>query len=124
MISFRKKLAEWLYPVDMAALTRQNLNNIKVDTSYIDELPMEEYKDFLNKTREIWLNPAFKVIRDHLASVQVDYVAREAQDVRQMDFARASINGVSLFWEEVQHLNSLFESLAKTDEKYDRNEIL
>lgn len=122
-MGIRRKIAEWLYPTDMAALTRANLNAIKVEP-YIEDLSVEEYREFLNKAHEIWANPVFRKVKDHLMSAQVDYVARQAQDLRQMDFARASINGLSLIWEEFEHLNSLFENLNKKEDIYDRYDIV
>lgn len=122
-MGIRRKIAEWLYPTDMAALTRANLNAIKVEP-YIEDLSVEEYREFLNKAHEIWVNPVFRKVKDHLMSAQVDYVARQAQDLRQMDFARASINGLSLIWEEFEHLNSLFENLNKKEDIYDRYDIV
>ena len=123
MKSIRRKLAEWLYPIDIAALTRKNLNDVKVEP-YIESFSMEENREFLNQAHDIWINPALKKIKDHLISAQVEFVAREARDVRQMDFARASINGLSLIYEELEHLNSLFENLSKHEENYDKYDIV
>jgi hypothetical protein len=123
MIGIRRKLAEWLYPCDMAALTRKNLNDIKVDSAYLD-LPQDDYKKFLAEASVIFNRPEFKEVTSHLIAAQVEYVAREAQDVRQMDFARASINGISLVFEEFERLNSLYEATVKPKEDYDIHEIV
>ena len=123
MKGLRRRLAEWLYPTDMAALTRRNLGGVKVDAPYLEFLK-EEYDDFLKKAHEIWVNPVLKSVREHLSEAQVDYIVKEAQDVRQMDFARASLNGICLVWEEMERLNSLFEGLSRKEDEYDRTEIM
>lgn len=124
MNELRRKLAEWLYPVDMAALTRKNLDNIKVGSQYLEGLTQDDYKSFLSDANVIFTRPVFDAVISHLANMQVEYVAKEAQDLRQVDFGRASINGIALVREEFERLKSLYESTIKPEEKYDKHDIV
>lgn len=119
----RQKIAEWIWPLDTAALTRKNLNGVDLEASY-DELPQEEYKEFLTNAGLVFKNKAFKRVIDHFIASQVEYAAKQAQDVRQLDFARASINGMTLVYEEFERLNGLYIEMVKSKETYDKWGIL
>ena len=124
MRNLRKTLAEWLYPHDMAELTRKNLGQIKVESSFIENLSMDDYKQFLTDAGTLFRNPTFKAVKDYLISCQIEFAAKEAQDMRQVDFARASINGISIMWEEFERLNGLYEEMVKKNDSYDKFDIV
>lgn len=110
-LSAQKQLAE---SANIVALARQQLagfdpQNIDFDTfhnyeqrSILDELDEEEAAHFLNEAHALYSNSALRTILDFLTRHQVLFGQKNAESLLALNFSRATINGLSLLWEEVE----------------------
>lgn len=89
-----------------------------------DGLTENEKKEFRGGCHTLAGSQALKRIIDHIINVQGNYIARKAQSMEQVGFARATINAAELIREEVKRLNGLWLEENVPDEDYDKHEII
>ena len=109
---------------DIVAMTRELLKGITVnfsgdERSIEDSLEENEKRALYADAHSLLSNPAFKMITRYLINVQGNYCVKEAQNMGEVAFGRATINGIFLFQEEVKRLSSLHKEELKREEEYD-----
>lgn len=126
ILGWRKRLAYWLYPVDVVSLTRQQMHAVVSVKEYIDELPKEEREQHIANAHNIFTNPTFQLVVDHLIGQQADEIVERAQNMDTILFCRGSINGQSLVKEEFERLSDLQKEfiLANRKDNYDRFSVM
>ncbi len=67
---------------------------------------------------------AFKIEVDNLREAQAYFCAEQAQDNRQLDFARGTINGITLVMERLEQLAGKHYQDTKPKEDYDVHAVL
>ncbi len=108
----------------IADLVRQQLAGITVDLSYLDEMSEEEREEFLVKGKQIHENPAFQRVATHRISEQVDLTVKDAKNIEEVNFGRATINGISLLQEEFERLAGMYDEKHKPAEAFNKFETL
>lgn len=126
ILAIRKRLAFWLYPVDVVALTRSQLDGVDLSSKYIDDLPKEEREMHIANAHNIFSNPTFSFVIDHLIGQQADEIVRRAPNMDSILFGRGSINGQDLIKEEFERLSDLQREimLANKKDDYDKFSVL
>jgi len=89
----------------------------------LDSLPKEEQADILAFAETVFTNKLFRKVIDPLVFAQLDHAAREAPEMRNVEFARASANGVELVAEEFERLSSLYRERLKKEELFNKYNI-
>jgi hypothetical protein len=79
---------------------------------------------FLEACHELFKNPARKAIQDFLKRNQLQHSVIEATDLQEINFGRATINGLTLFEEEVERLNTIYLAEHPEKEKFDPSEVV
>lgn len=67
---------------------------------------------------------SFAIEIDNLRETQAYFCAEQAQDVRQLDFARGTINGITLVKERFEQLAGEHYQQTKPKEDYDVHAVL
>jgi len=126
ILALRKRLAYWLYPVDVVSLTREQMNGVKAVSSYLDDLSKEEREMHISNGHNIFTNPSFAFVIDRLIGEQADEIVRRAQNMDAILFGRGSINGQDLVKEEFERLSDLQKELmlASKKDNYDRFSVV
>ena len=109
LLALRKRLAEWIYPVDVLELTRRNLHAIVIKDSYIDDLQKEEREQMIAHAHAVYSNPSFAFVIDHLINEQIDETVKRASAMDAIWFGRGSINGQTLIKEEFERLSLIYK---------------
>ena len=109
---------------DISALTREQLKGIDLDVSYLEDMTEKEKKDFLGKAELIAKNDVLDRIIDRLIKSQIDFTVKGAKDMEQVNFGRATINGLTLLREEINRLSALYNDEIKPAEEFDKYDIL
>ena len=121
---FRKRYLQQKYSV--VDLTREQLKGITMD--FIEDNPID-YNLSENKKQELYGKAALiqkdatKII-DNLINSQGNFAIKEAQTMEQVLFVRGTINGLTLFKEEIERLYSLYKEKVKPDEKFDKHNLI
>lgn len=126
IVQLRKRLAYWLYPVDVVALTREQMNGVQAISRYLEDLPKDEREMHIANGHNIFTNPTFAFVIDHLIGEQSDEIVRRAQTMDAILFGRGSINGQDLVKEEFERLSDLQKEimLASKKDDYDRFSVV
>lgn len=120
---------------DHTQLMRQNLKGIDPkslnaglyeDEPYIlDQFASEEEQlAFLKKVRDLKNNEALPKVLDYLVRVQILHSVKNARSLEEFNFGRATVNGLSLFREEIDNLNAIFLERTKPQEDFDKHSVL
>lgn len=116
--------------LNIVDLTRENLKGFNprlLDNE--DDLPevlgeVENQDEFLSKVKSLKDNPAFEIIANYLIRNQIMYSVKTATPLDEINFGRATINGVSLFKEEVARLSTVFEERHAKKPEFDEHEVV
>lgn len=109
--------------LSVADLIREQLKGfnpqvLDENTDVLETFLFEAEKDeFMAKIKEINNNPHFFALLDFLVKEQLLFLAKEANDLSQVNFGRATINGISLIKEEVQRISRLYDELHDPEPK-------
>lgn len=76
-------------------------------------------ESFLIKVKELTKNDALRRIADYLLRDLIMFAAKEGKDLEQINFSRASVNGVGLMMEEIERLAAVYDDRHKREEDYD-----
>jgi len=126
ILSLRKRIAYWLYPVDVVALTREQMHGVNLDPKYIDDLPKDEREMHIANAHNMYSNPTFLFVIDHLIGEQADEIVRRSPNMDAILFGRGSINGQDLVKDEFERLSDLQKEimLANKKENYDKFSVM
>lgn len=90
------------------------------DSDLTNLMDSEELDGFLAKAKDLSDNIVYKKVCEHIKRNQAQYAVLEAGNLEQMNFARATINGVSLVEDEINSLLILYNARHEVEEKYDK----
>lgn len=105
---------------------REHMGGIDLlDNSEVDEMAEDEGLDaFLAQVRDLDKNPAFEKIRRTLERNQLQFTALEAENIDQVNFGRATVNGLRLFREEVDRLVGEYRRRHTTEGDFNSSELV
>lgn len=126
ILELRKRLAYWLYPVDIVALTREQMHGVQLSGKYLDDEAKEVREMHIANAHNIFTNPSFLYILNHLVCEQADEVIGRAPTMDAILFGRGSINGQNLVREEFERLSDLQKEimLANKKDDYDKFSVV
>lgn len=81
---------------------------------------MDDQEEFLSKVLSLSHNAALPVIADYLTRNQVQFSATQAESLREINFGRATVNGISLMMEEVTRLATIHKTRHADEPEYDK----
>jgi len=112
-----------LYGLDVRDLIREELRIVK-EVVNLEELEKDKpkYQVFLNEASALYKNGVLRMIIDSLTYELNCEIVERANNESQLQAGRLSLIGVRLVKEEIQRLNSLWESSQKQAEQYDKHE--
>jgi len=84
----------------------------------------EAENTFLSHMKEIHDDEHFHELLDYLKRNQVMHIATQAQNIGEVNFARASINGIETLREEIDRLAGLYDERMSPDDEYDAHEVV
>lgn len=122
----KKRLAS----LPVTKLVREQLKGFDIsllntDEDLEDSFPEGEGLDaFLDQISELKKNTAFPKLCAFLIRNQILYMALEAESSQQMNFARATINGIKLVQEEIDRLHVILETKREKEEEFDPGEVV
>jgi hypothetical protein len=113
----------------LSRLLREELKGF--DVKILDsDLDVEDWyteqdsrRTFLEQCHELFKSSALKDIAKFLIRNQMQYTTTEAKTLEDMNFGRATINGIVLLQEEVDRLNTLYLTEVKPPDKFDEHDI-
>ena len=103
--------------VDIKDILRERLKGIRPGhpeenrawlANYVASLDTPERLDFLSKLHAMSKNEAFKVVNDYLMTEAMRKATLEATDIIDVNFQRATINGLQLLEEEVEYYANMY----------------
>jgi hypothetical protein len=113
----------------MKGFNPKSISKHEGETSYADILvelegDNESVDEFLKNVHEIYKNPAIGRIAEFIIRNQVLYSAKEATNLAELNFGRATVNGVSLFREEIDRLEGIYQERHAPEEDFDEHEVV
>jgi hypothetical protein len=114
----------------LADATREQLKGFNVKLLDSDMDIEGQYADidsrfaFLSECHDLYKNKARIAIENYLKRNQIQFSVKEAVDLEQINFGRATINGITLFDEEVERLNTIYLTEHTPKEQFDDKEIV
>lgn len=79
---------------------------------------------FMANVKSLSDNPALDAIINLLKRNQLQFTALESENLEQVNFGRATVNGLQLFREEVDRLVGVYKEMHKHEDEFDPNEVL
>ena len=136
--AFYEDMEKYKNSLDISALVREKLAGIDLSANLITEDHTANYIHHLSEAmkepgvrhamlrsaKQISQEPAFKAVLEWLIVSQVLFSVKRAANMDQVNFGRASINGIELVLEEIEYLANLFDSENKVDEPFDPHEVI
>jgi hypothetical protein len=84
----------------------------------------EDKKKFLMDCLELANKPVFFKVYEDLIGRQMINLSRKAQNMDQLCFMRGTINGIDLFFEEINKYAQQAQELAKNDGEFDKFKVI
>lgn len=84
----------------------------------------DDLLNFLKDVHDLSENEALRKIRKYIIAEQIDSSIKYAEDMAQVNFGRATINGLALEEKEIERLNALYLEKVDTEEDFDKHEIV
>lgn len=116
---------------NITALVREQLAGfdsslLSSEKEILEELgsDTEAINTFLSQVKELYDNPARIVIQNYLIRNQMLYGMMKAENLTALNFSRATINGITLFEEELGSLYGKYKELHKPQEDYDAHGVV
>lgn len=127
--TFRGELFEGLLQLEdyhkiLSVLVREQLKGINyygVDLMQGWSKPKEA--TFLQEVVDLKDNKAYGKITRFLIKHQIDFTAKEADNMDEVSFGRGTINGITLFMEEVEKWVAEWEKRNQPETKYDKQAV-
>lgn len=125
--------------VDIVELARLQLSGFawgSLDRAYIDAiiknempscvhtLPKDEQQDFLRNIKDLHDNQALGQVLDYLTRVQIIFGNLGTRNVEELNFSRATVNGLRLLAEEIEDNYGIYKKQSEAEEEYDTSEIM
>jgi len=109
-------------------LIRKELGGITIDfdlRNYVeDNLSEEEKNELYENADAIFNNKSFETIKKYLINLQGNFTVKEALDMSQVAFGRATINGIILYFEEMERLANIHREKNIKEEYYDEHDLI
>lgn len=84
----------------------------------------EGLNEFLSKAHDIANSPVFKRIMAFLKRNQIHHAAVEGKTLDEINFARATLNALTLLEEELEALDGVYKERNAPEEGYDVHEVV
>lgn len=126
---FRGEMFERLLELEdfnklLSLLVRDQLRGIHYyGVDLMEGWSKEKEKTFLQNVYDLKHNKSFGQISRFLIKHQIDFTSKEAINMDELNFGRATINGITLFVEEVERWYAEWEKQNKPEAKYDKQAI-
>lgn len=109
---------------NIVELTRHLLGSISLsDIRDKGEMTDEERLIYLNKVATIYESVIQPTIKKMIIAQQ-EFMANEADGIRQIDFSRGTINGLMLVMDKFRDSYNEYLELTRPPETFDRNKIM
>lgn len=119
---------KYIEPKEEIDLIRLQLKGITLnflkDNAIEDNLSEKDKDELYANANLILNNNAFKKIKKHIINLQGNYSIKEAENMSQVAFGRATINGILLFNEELERLSALHKEKTKPEEDFDKHDLI
>lgn len=120
--------AEKQTPADAVRIMLGNFDP-KLLNGDISDLPevlgdVEDQDPFLSKCYSLSNNDALDTIIQYLTREQIMHGIKQARTLEELNFARATLNGLSLLREEVERLAAVYMDRHARDEEFDEHEVV
>lgn len=79
---------------------------------------------FLEQVHELAKSEVLKEIVDDLVAEQVVYGQKNAESLQQLNFSRATVNGLQLLLEEIERYHAVYVDRTSPEEEYDPSEVI
>jgi hypothetical protein len=112
-------IREQLKGFDIKLLNLDNSHDVWTDLAGEEEVDV-----FLTKCHQLRENESLNKIIDWLIREQMIFMSQESNSVQELNFGRATINGLSLFREKVVELDKLYVERHKPEEVFDSHKVL
>ena len=109
--------------IDTLDLIRNHLGGVSLDFIGEKQLTEKELEELCANAEIMRSNPAFEYILNELINAQGNFTVKNAQTLEQVNFGRATINGLQLFKEEIEKLSNQYRE-KHTTEDIDKFSIL
>jgi len=109
---------------DIVDLIRKRLKGVNTDVVYTEEMDTDELLVFCAEAKKIFDSKAFHTISSRLIKEQKDISITEARDLTEVNFGRGTINGITVFVDEVERLAVTYEELKKRDDAFDKFDVV
>ena len=115
--------------VNSVELTRELMKGVTLNfanhsPNIEDTMSENERRGMLSQAESMKSNKYLRKIADHLIDVQGNYSFKEASTIGEMAFGRATVNGISLFMEEIERLSNLYREENKAEEEFDVHDLM
>jgi len=109
---------------DILLAKMESINNLG-EVKEIADLDQGEQKELVANADILFQSKALKFIKDYLEVAQVEWTVKQAANMDQVLFGRATINVISLFYEEIERLSSIHrDSIKKKDDKFNKTDVI
>jgi len=117
-------LGRWLgeQNTDITQLIKKDLLLVQ-EVVDLDKLSGEEKAAYLLKAHELWVNPVFHDLVSQIAKLQQEETMQHAQTEKQLWAGKCNLVTTSLFRDEAQRLDGLYES-SKGSESVDQSVLI
>ncbi len=133
VLQARKEALEAQYTnIDIVNLTREQLKGyqmrpisaLNIAISEITEGMSETQRnDYYTAAHELYENETLQMICNFLVQKQVMNIALQAHNIEEVNFNRASINGLSLIWDELKAAEGIFQKANQPEEDFNKFSI-
>lgn len=121
---------EYKASVSIADMVRENLKGFDpklFDTE--EDLPhilgeIEEQDSFLGKVYSLKKNDTINTIINYIIRNQISFSATQAKDLNEINFGRATINGLELFRDEINRLATIYEERHANEPDFDKHDVV
>lgn len=117
-----KALLERWRGEDITKIIKKDLLLVQ-DVVDLDKMGSDERSSYLLKAHELWENPVFQDLVKQVASKQKDLTMEQAQTKEQLWAGRCNIATTSLFRDEAQRLDALYQG-QKDQQEFNSYEII
>lgn len=107
----------------LESLLRSQMKGIDLNDIYLEELPEDEYREMLKDLYRLKTNKGFFKLINEISNKQVFKIAVETQNMEQVNYGRALINGLTLLKEAIEKYNAIYESKGEK-EFFDKDEVI
>jgi len=115
--------ADWENELDVVDLVRERLEGVKLD-NVLGNLNEAETKEYITEMARVADNKWMKLLLNDLKVKQIMFTVKQARNMEEVSFGRATINGISLIEEELVRVKALDEESKKPKGEFDEHAII